>query len=135
MPVYALCDANNFYCSCERVFNPRLRGCRLSCSRTMTAAASRGARIMWNLFRCQILSTLQELIGLDGQEIVRDLMLGICPATVGDAVLRQCRTVFRCQRPRFRLEQCADHVCFCHRGFVAAVASLIQTKTGQTLLD
>jgi DNA polymerase V len=26
MPVYALCDANNFYCSCERVFNPRLRG-------------------------------------------------------------------------------------------------------------
>ncbi len=26
MPVYALCDANNFYCSCERVFDPRLRG-------------------------------------------------------------------------------------------------------------
>ncbi len=26
MPVYALCDANNFYCSCERVFNPALRG-------------------------------------------------------------------------------------------------------------
>ena len=26
MPVYALCDANNFYCSCERVFNPQLRG-------------------------------------------------------------------------------------------------------------
>ena len=23
MPIYALCDANNFYCSCERVFNPR----------------------------------------------------------------------------------------------------------------
>ena len=26
MPVFALCDANNFYCSCERVFNPKLRG-------------------------------------------------------------------------------------------------------------
>ena len=26
MPVFALCDANNFYCSCERVFNPALRG-------------------------------------------------------------------------------------------------------------
>jgi DNA polymerase V len=26
MPIYAICDANNFYCSCERVFNPRLRG-------------------------------------------------------------------------------------------------------------
>ena len=26
MPVYALCDANNFYCSCERVFAPHLRG-------------------------------------------------------------------------------------------------------------
>jgi DNA polymerase V len=26
MPIYALCDANNFYCSCERVFNPKLRG-------------------------------------------------------------------------------------------------------------
>ncbi len=26
MPVYALCDANNFYCSCERVFTPALRG-------------------------------------------------------------------------------------------------------------
>ena len=26
MPVYALCDANNFYCSCERVFDPSLRG-------------------------------------------------------------------------------------------------------------
>jgi DNA polymerase V len=26
MPTFALCDANNFYCSCERVFNPKLRG-------------------------------------------------------------------------------------------------------------
>ena len=26
MPVFGLCDANNFYCSCERVFNPKLRG-------------------------------------------------------------------------------------------------------------
>ena len=26
MPVYALSDANTFYCSCERVFNPALRG-------------------------------------------------------------------------------------------------------------
>ncbi len=26
MAVYALCDANNFYCSCERVFAPHLRG-------------------------------------------------------------------------------------------------------------
>ena len=26
MAVYALCDANNFYCSCERAFNPALRG-------------------------------------------------------------------------------------------------------------
>lgn len=26
MPVFALCDANNFYCSCERVFAPHLRG-------------------------------------------------------------------------------------------------------------
>jgi DNA polymerase V len=26
MPVFGLCDANNFYCSCERVFDPRLRG-------------------------------------------------------------------------------------------------------------
>ena len=26
MPVFGLCDANNFYCSCERVFNPQLRG-------------------------------------------------------------------------------------------------------------
>ena len=26
MATYGLCDANNFYCSCERVFNPRLRG-------------------------------------------------------------------------------------------------------------
>jgi DNA polymerase V len=26
MPVFALCDANNFYCSCERVFDPALRG-------------------------------------------------------------------------------------------------------------
>ena len=25
MAVYGLCDANNFYCSCERVFDPRLR--------------------------------------------------------------------------------------------------------------
>lgn len=25
MPVYALCDANNFYCSCERAFDPRLK--------------------------------------------------------------------------------------------------------------
>lgn len=25
MPVFALCDANNFYCSCERAFNPALR--------------------------------------------------------------------------------------------------------------
>ncbi len=24
--VFALCDANNFYCSCERAFDPRLRG-------------------------------------------------------------------------------------------------------------
>jgi len=24
--VFALCDANNFYCSCERVFNPKLKG-------------------------------------------------------------------------------------------------------------
>lgn len=23
-PVYALVDCNNFYCSCERVFDPRL---------------------------------------------------------------------------------------------------------------
>ena len=26
MPTFALCDANNFYCSCERVFAPHLRG-------------------------------------------------------------------------------------------------------------
>jgi DNA polymerase V len=26
MPVFALCDANNFYCSCERAFNPSLKG-------------------------------------------------------------------------------------------------------------
>jgi DNA polymerase V len=26
MPVFALCDANNFYCSCERAFDPTLRG-------------------------------------------------------------------------------------------------------------
>lgn len=26
MAVYGLCDANNFYCSCERVFDPALRG-------------------------------------------------------------------------------------------------------------
>jgi DNA polymerase V len=26
MPIFALCDANNFYCSWERVFNPALRG-------------------------------------------------------------------------------------------------------------
>ena len=26
MPTFALCDANNFYCSCERVFDPKLRG-------------------------------------------------------------------------------------------------------------
>ena len=26
MPTFGLCDANNFYCSCERVFNPQLRG-------------------------------------------------------------------------------------------------------------
>ncbi len=26
MPVYALCDANNYYCCCERVFAPHLRG-------------------------------------------------------------------------------------------------------------
>lgn len=26
MPTFALCDANNFYCSCERVFDPALRG-------------------------------------------------------------------------------------------------------------
>ena len=26
MAVFGLCDANNFYCSCERVFNPQLRG-------------------------------------------------------------------------------------------------------------
>jgi DNA polymerase V len=26
MPVHALWDANNFYCSCERVFDPDLRG-------------------------------------------------------------------------------------------------------------
>jgi DNA polymerase V len=26
MPVYGLCDANNFYCSCERAFDPSLRG-------------------------------------------------------------------------------------------------------------
>jgi DNA polymerase V len=26
MPVYGLCDANNFYCSCERAFDPTLRG-------------------------------------------------------------------------------------------------------------
>lgn len=25
MPVFALCDANNFYCSCERAFDPRLK--------------------------------------------------------------------------------------------------------------
>lgn len=24
--IYALVDCNNFYCSCERVFNPELRG-------------------------------------------------------------------------------------------------------------
>ena len=26
MTVFALCDANNFYCSCERAFDPRLKG-------------------------------------------------------------------------------------------------------------
>ncbi len=26
MPVFALCDANNFYCSCERAFDPRIKG-------------------------------------------------------------------------------------------------------------
>lgn len=26
MPIYALVDCNNFYASCERVFNPRLEG-------------------------------------------------------------------------------------------------------------
>lgn len=26
MPVFALVDCNNFYASCERVFNPALRG-------------------------------------------------------------------------------------------------------------
>jgi DNA polymerase V len=26
MPTFALCDANNFYCSCERAFDPALRG-------------------------------------------------------------------------------------------------------------
>jgi DNA polymerase V len=24
-PVFALCDANSFYCSCERIFRPELR--------------------------------------------------------------------------------------------------------------
>lgn len=26
MPLFGLVDANNFYCSCERVFDPRLEG-------------------------------------------------------------------------------------------------------------
>ena len=26
MPIFALVDCNNFYASCERVFNPRLEG-------------------------------------------------------------------------------------------------------------
>lgn len=26
MSLFALCDANNFYCSCERAFNPKLKG-------------------------------------------------------------------------------------------------------------
>lgn len=25
MPIYALCDANNFYCSCQRAFDPKLK--------------------------------------------------------------------------------------------------------------
>jgi len=68
-PLYALCDCNNFYASCERVFNPALNGrpvvvlsnndgCAVACSKEAKAL---GFRVGTPIYQCEAMVKSHEV--------------------------------------------------------------------------